>query len=511
MRPCSSNAKASFATASLRIILALAFALSANRETFGSEQTIRPGSMPRIATIDARFQSFNIEMVTVTGGPFWRPYAQGSAADQNLYAERLPIDLANTRLRRLAATLSPAYLRVSGTWANSTWFSDSDTNATRPPAGFNSVLSRAEWRAVVDFARAVDARIVTSFAISAGTHDADGTWTTDQARRLFAYTHSLHGHVAAVEFMNEPNLAAQNGAPAGYDAKAYERDIRIFRALVKEVSPGTLIVGPGSVGYSSSLSKDLSTSDLLAASGRGVDVFSYHHYATVSQRCGGRDAAEDILTEDWLSRTDRALAFYRALRDRYEPNRPIWLTETADAACGGNPWDATVVDSFRYLDQLGRLAKAGVQVVMHNTLSGSDYGLLEETSFSPRPNYWAALLWHRLMGTIVLDPGVPPREGLHVYAHCEPQMRGGVSLLVINASRDTSHALALPIRSERYTLRASELESKTIELNGGTLALDAGDALPHIAGTATRAGVATFAPATISFLVIPKAANRACR
>ena len=82
---------------------------------------------------------------------------------------------------------------------------------------------------------------------------------------------------------------------------------------------------------------------------------------------------------------------------------------------------------------------------------------------------------------------------------------------MINASHDTSHALALPIRSERYTLRASELESKTIELNGRALALDAGDALPHIAGTATRAGVATFAPATISFLVIPKAANRACR
>ena len=148
MRPCSSNAKASFATASLRI-LTLALALSTNRETFGSEQTIRPGSMPRIATIDARFQSYNIEMVTVTGGPFWRPYAQGSAADQDLYADRLPIDLANTRLRTLAAALSPAYLRVSGTWANSTWFSDSDTNATRPPAGFNSVLSRAEWRAVV--------------------------------------------------------------------------------------------------------------------------------------------------------------------------------------------------------------------------------------------------------------------------------------------------------------------------------------------------------------------------
>ena len=90
-------------------------------------------------------------------------------------------------------------------------------------------------------------------------------------------------------------------------------------------------------------------------------------------------------------------------------------------------------------------------------------------------------------------------------------MRGGVSLLVINTSRDASHALALPIRSERYTLQASKLESKSIELNGRALALDARGALPHVAGTATRAGVVTFAPATISFLLIPQAANRACR
>ncbi len=54
---------------------------------------------------------------------------------------------------------------------------------------------------------------------------------------------------------------------------------------------------------------------------------------------------------------------------------------------GGNRWDSTFLDTFRYLDQLGRLARAGVQVVMHNTLAASDYGLLDETTFRPRPSY----------------------------------------------------------------------------------------------------------------------------
>jgi hypothetical protein len=46
---------------------------------------------------------------------------------------------------------------------------------------------------------------------------------------------------------------------------------------------------------------------------------------------------EAALSEDWLSRTDAPLAFYRSLRDEFEAGKPMWLTETADATCGGNP------------------------------------------------------------------------------------------------------------------------------------------------------------------------------
>ena len=72
-----------------------------------------------------------------------------------------------------------------------------------------------------------------------------------------------------------------------------------------------------------------------------------------------------------------------------------------------SPWGGTFLDTFRYLDQLGRLAKQEVRVVAHNTLVASDSGLLKENTFTPKPNYWAALLWRRFMGTTVLDSGVP--------------------------------------------------------------------------------------------------------
>jgi hypothetical protein len=177
----------------------------------------------------------------------------------------------------------------------------------------------------------------------------------------------------------------------------------------------------------------------------------------LSERCSGGSTPETALSEDWLSRTGKTLAFYRALRDGIAPGKPIWLTETAEAACGGNHWASSFLDTFRYLDQLGRLARAGVQIVMHNTLAASDYGLLDETTLAPRPNYWGALLWRQLMGTVVLEAAVPVPSGLHVYAHCQRGKPGGVALLVINADRNAPHTLMLAAASLRYTLDAAKL------------------------------------------------------
>jgi hypothetical protein len=148
---------------------------------------------------------------------------------------------------------------------------------------------------------------------------------------------------------------------------------------------------------------------------------------------------------------------------------------------------------------------------MHNTLAASDYGLLDERTLEPRPNYWGALIWRHLMGTTVLDAGVPIQSNLHVYAHCQRGMSGGVSLLVINNDRNAPHSLMLPTASLRYTLDATSLQDADIRLNGRALALGTGDELPTIAGAPTTASTVTFEQATITFLAIPDAGNHACQ
>ena len=515
-------------------VLAVAI-LAAATSVAGQSVKLSPASMPKLGQVDERFQSYNVEMVEVTGGRFWAPYrtqpttpatttAQptGPGLDPSLFGQRSPVDLGSARLRKLASALGPTYMRVSGTWANSTYFHDADDAApASPPTGFGGVLTRAQWRGVIDFAKATNAKLVTSFAISGGTRDAQGAWTPEQAKKLLSYTASVGGSVAAAEFFNEPNVAALGGAPAGYDAAAYARDMAVFLPFVRKAAPGLIVLGPGSVGEGgmlSSLPTGIKSEDMLKSTGRGLDAFTYHFYGAVSKRCAragfevGQTSAEAALSEEWLSRTERDARFYAALRDRFEPGKPLWVTETGETACGGNPWASTFTDTFRYVEQLGRLAKLGVQVVMHNTLAASDYALIDEETLEPRPSYWAGVLWHRLMGTTVLDAGPSPAPGVHVFAHCLAGKPGGVAVLAVNTDRSVSQGVAVPVSGERYTLASSKgMLSPVVELNGQELAAGKDGSVPAIKGVATKAGVVSLPAASLTFLALPDAGNASCR
>jgi hypothetical protein len=89
-------------------------------------------------------------------------------------------------------------------------------------------------------------------------------------------------------------------------------------------------------------------------------------------------------------------------------------------------------------------------------------------------------------------------------------MPGGVTLLVINTARDAPHTLQLDHDSERYTLDAVDLQDTQVRLNGRPLALETNGELPRLEGVRTPRGAVSIAPASITFLAIPAAANNAC-
>jgi heparanase 1 len=477
-------------------------------------------TLRQVGEVDERYLSYNVEMVEVTGGRFWRPY--GSAGTER-YEYRPPLDLTDGKLRRLAAALAPAYVRVSGTWANATWFADTDEPPEKAPAGFDTVLTRQQWRGVVDFTRAVDGKIVTSVATSPGTRDANGIWQPDMSARLFAYTRSIGGTIAASEFANEPNMLWLTQPPAGYTAAAYRRDYARFAGWLRQTSPGTALLAPGvaelgeptrTIARRNKERVILEADQLITADSPRPDGFSFHYYGGGSVRCGGAAlgmTVENALSPKWLNGVDAIVTDVVKLRDQVAPGVPLWNTESAESSCGGNPWAATFADSFRFVDTLGRSALQGVHVYIHNTLSASDYALLEEHGNVPRPNYWAAVLWKRTMGTTVLAAPASPAPDLRLYAHCSVDRKGGVTLVAVNIG-DSAQVVPVGERAQSWVLQSANgsLDTKAIQINGHRPRADDAGELYGLEG-APVSGTISVPGKAIAFVKVTNAGNPNCR
>ncbi|KAJ0959449.1 putative glycosidase [Helianthus annuus] len=81
-----------------------------------------------------------------------------------------------------------------------------------------------------------------------------------------------------------------------------------------------------------------------------------------------------------------------------------WVGEAGGAYNSGhNLVTNAFVFGFWYLDQLGMVSMYDTKTYCRQTLIGGNYGLLNTTTFVPNPDYYSALLWHRLMGRQVLS------------------------------------------------------------------------------------------------------------
>lgn len=514
--------KIAVAGGGLLIAMLIAVAGFSAREDVSRPVTLDAASMKPVGRVSDRFLSYNVEMVEITGGRFWRPYKDGKREGDDRYEYRSPLDLSDQRLTQLAAALGPAYVRISGTWANATYF-DATNTLTEAPAGFDSVLSAEQWQAAADFTRRVDGKIVTSFATSPGARDEQGVWQPEfQAEPWLEFSKSIGVDIAAAEFANEPETVELTQAPEGYTPENYRRDYSRFYEWLREASPSTAILAPGAAElgepnqflrkWASGLTV-FDREDLLTRNEPKPDAVSFHFYGSGSERCGKIPVIgfgkEDALSNRWLALIDKAIATTRRLRDQVAADAPLWITETGETACGGNPWAATFTDVFRFTDQLARSARQGVQVYMHNTLAASDYGLVDDVTHNPRPNYWAALLWRNFMGTQVLNAG-NESGSLHLYAHCLRDQSNGVAVLAINLDQERSRAVQIPAAAQRYTLTQGGSPDEAM-LNGKVLQLGADNQLPVLSGVAVAAGDLHLLPASINYLVFPEAGNGACQ
>ena len=495
---------------------------------------LNPHSLKTIRTINPRLVSYNVEMTEVTGGTFWKAYTdaqidgtelvpapdfiKGMAAMHQWYD---PIDTTNPRLIKLTKDLGSAWIRVSGTWATKTYYDFEDTGVV--PEGYQNRLIKQQWLNLLDFVKAVDGKLLVSFANCEGLHSADEPWNPSQAEKIFKLSVEHGIPIDAVEFTNEPNMMEGTGFPEGYTPAHFRRDQDLFHKWVRKNYPDVMIVGPctcdaeavndgkaessGGAGIADVL-PSCNTADLLEGCTEKIDVFSYHYYNGISDRMAAIMPAmytpeSGSLSEEYLGMAGKVAKAFTSYRDKYVPGGEMWVTESGDAGAGGHSWASTYLEVPRTLNELGAFSTVTKGVICHNTLASSDYGYLKHGTFEPRPTYFAVMLWNKLMGETVYASGEEIREGAHVYAHSRKDGKDGIAYLIINNSWTETTTVELPKDAEVYALTGNgKMRSRTMLLNGTELLLGKNDELPGLSGETVMAGTLEIAPGGCTFLVM---------
>jgi len=232
-----------------------------------------------------------------------------------------------------------------------------------------------------------------------------------------------------------------------------------------------------------------------------------------------RDPAFLDTAAEWAARVGEMCdtAFHETVpRDNATPPS-VWLGETGSAQVGGEPgvsgrWGS----ALWWLDQLGLLALRGQRVQCRQTLLGSDYGLIDATSLEGTPDFWASVLWKRLMGPQVLAvraAGAP--RTLRLYCHRPPRaLLGGPmstfigappsarrTFLAINLGRDRAEIdLSAPARV--WLLEAASDDASTVSINGKAAATRPDGTVPDFPGVPVDATPLVVPPGAALFALV---------
>jgi heparanase 1 len=466
-----------------------------------------------IATVDERFLSFSIDSAQLVGVPFW---------DEDLG----PFDFSRPAIRNLAQQLSPAYFRVGGSDADKVFYQVGPQASMAMPVGYESVLTETLTDALYEFIDVTGLDLLFNLNGGPGDRDASKAWQTANASAFLDYTASMQYSTAAWALTNEPALFV--GLHAGYilPASQLAADYGVLKTLIDSQSPGSLIAGIDQAyvppfgeflgPYLEPFLSQLPPTD--------VDAVTFHYYPQQSLRppCNligwlavpAKDATV-LLNEERLDTIVPYLNEVIALRDTYQPSADVWLSESGNAQCGGEPGISDrFASSFWWLDQLGILAKQDVKIAVRQTLAGSDYGLVDNISLQPRSDYWASLLWKRSMGSKVLSVTTTTNHPARYYAHCHPNESDSFTLLVINIDNDESVGIDTSAwsgkSSSRYILTADQLDALEVKINGQVMRTDAEGNFSLSPVTSTLGDEVVVGTRSIAFIQIHEAGAAAC-
>ncbi|KAJ7957716.1 heparanase-like protein 3 [Quillaja saponaria] len=461
------------------------------------------------------------------------------------------LDLNNNILLNAVKAFSPLKLRLGGTLQDKLIYGTEDYRGPCVPFtkiekkselfGYNhGCLPMHRWDELNNFFKKSGAKIVFGLnALNGRVIRIDGpsagAWNYTNAKSFIHYTVEKNYTIHGWELGNE---LCGSGVGTSVAADQYASDTIALRNIVqnayRDVEPKPLVIAPGGF-FDANWFKEF-----ISKTKKSLDVATHHIYnlgAGVDEHL-----VERILDPSYLDGEANTFSSLQNILKNSATSASAWVGEAGGAYNSGhNLVSNAFVYSFWYLDQLGMASTYDTKTYCRQTLVGGNYGLLDTTTFIPNPDYFSALLWHRLMGRHVLSTSFSGSKKIRAYAHCSKYSKG-VTLLLINLDSSTtvqaqvafnsslilrhkreshkSKIIKLPqgyvsetARQEYHlTPKDGDLHSRTMLLNGKILTVNSTGDIPPLEPVYVNSSTPiVVAPFSIVFAHIPNVGVPACR
>ncbi len=445
-------------------------------------------SKPAAQTSD-KFLSFSIDISQLVGGKWWNPDAKKAEGGSGTVGANL-FDFSNPNIIELTKELTPAYLKVGGSESDKTYYNLKSDNYYEfdAPEGFESVLTKKRWDDLIEFSIQNKLDLIFTLNAGPGTRDQEKNWLSNNSEKLIKYSSEKNYKIKGWVLGNEINLFWYiHGLKEQIYPDQLFKDFTIARNLIKKYYPESFFMGQGSAfwpvlgeplsiffGITEEYTKK--TSDLL-------DVLTWHYYPQQSRRgpiASRRAKPSRLLKPENLDEVKIWANKMISWKNESKPDLPIWMGETGNAQFGGEPGVSDkYIGGLWWLDQLGTLALLDHKVVIRQTLTGMNYGLLDDENYNPRPDYWNSYLWKKLMGNYVYKVGKKGKysDKLRIYAHLTPTNKvGQYTILAINLDHRKRAILAIPELNENtlkiYSISTDDILGDKIFLNNKKLTVN---------------------------------------
>ncbi|KAJ8772986.1 hypothetical protein K2173_028163 [Erythroxylum novogranatense] len=365
------------------------------------------------------------------------------------YSSVINLDLSHPLLSKAIQAFRPLRIRIGGSLQDRVVYDVENLKSPCHPFrkmkdalfGFSKgCLHMNRWDELNHFFSRTGAIVIFGLNALHGRHQISkniwaGAWDSNNALGFINYTVSKGYKIDSWEFGNELSGA---GVGASVSAEIYGKDLialkKIIHDLYKDSDYKPSLIAPGGFFDKQWFAR------LLQVSGSDIVNIMTHHIYNLGP---GDDPnlVKKILDPHYLSKIEET---FRNLQLTIKQNgawASAWVGESGGAYnSGGHHVSNAFIDSFWYLDQLGMASVYNTRVYCRQTLIGGNYGLLNTTTLVPNPDYYSALLWHRLMGKGVLAIHSDASPFLRSYAHCS-KGRPGITLLLINLGEQTNYII----------------------------------------------------------------------